>query len=523
MPRDVIIGIDAGTSVIKALAFDLEGAQLAMSALPNDYASLPDGGVEQDMARTWRNTARVMTQLAGEVDGLPGRCAAIAVTGQGDGTWLIDDRGEPVAPAWLWLDFRAAALVDELRRDGTGSRTYRLTGTGLAACQQGAQLAWLARHRRYVPAHAATAFHCKDWLYFKLTGVRATDLSEGSLTFGDFRSRAYAPEVLDALGIPELARLLPPMVDGAREWHPLTAEAAAATGLRPSTPVVLGSIDIACTALGGGLYHPSRELGCSIVGSTGMHMRLARGVDNVALNQAETGYTLVLPMPDTFAQLQSNMAATLNIDWLVDLAVEAACTLGLATDRKAALPAIDGRILDARPGAALFHPFIHAAGERGPFVAPNARAQLIGLSREVGFLDLARAVYEGLAFAARDCYAAMDHRPEEVRITGGAARSQALRRILSSALGAPVRSCAREEAGAAGAAMMAAVALGAFPDIASACQAWVDPLLGDAEPPDPDLARRYDALFPVYQVAHRSMHPVWNDLARIRRELAHDC
>jgi erythritol kinase len=249
-------------------------------------------------------------------------------------------------------------------------------------------------------------------------------------------------------------------------------------------------------------------------------MRLARGVDDVALNQAGTGYTLVLPMPDSFAQLQSNMAATLNIDWLVDLAVEAAATLGATTSRKAALPAIDARILEARAGAALFHPFIHGAGERGPFVAPNARAQLIGLSREVGFFDLARAVYEGLAFAARDCYAAMDHRPEEVRISGGAARSRALRRILSSALGASVRSCAREEAGAAGAAMMAAVALGIYPDIASACRTWVDPLLGDAEPPDPDLARRYHALFPVYQAAHRSMHPVWNDLARIRRELA---
>jgi erythritol kinase (D-erythritol 1-phosphate-forming) len=521
VPQDVIIGIDAGTSVIKALAFDPEGAQLAETALPNEYASLPGGGVEQDMARTWRDAARVLRQLADELDGLPERCAAIAVTGQGDGTWLIDDAGEPVAPAWLWLDSRAAPLVDELRRDGAGSRTYRLTGTGLAACQQGAHLAWLARHRPDVPARAATAFHCKDWLYFKLTGVRATDPSEGGLTFGDFRTRAYAPEILDALGIPELARLLPPMVDGVREWHPLGAEAAVATGLRPGTPVVLGAIDIACTALGGGLYHPGRELGCSIIGSTGMHMRLARGVGDVALSPAETGYTIALPMPDTFTQLQSNMAATLNVDWLVDLAVEAACTLGFTTDRKAALPAIDARILDTRPGIVLFHPFIHAAGERGPFVAPNARAQLIGLSREVGFLDLARAVYEGLAFAARDCYAAMDHRPEEVRISGGAARSRALRCILSSALGAPVRSCAREEAGAAGAAIMAAVALGLFPDIASACRTWVDPLLGDAETPDPDLSRRYDALFPVYQAAHRSMHPVWNDLARIRRELAH--
>ena len=83
MTQDVIIGIDAGTSVIKALAFDLDGAQLAMTTLPNTYASLGDGGVEQDMARTWSDTARVLRRLGDQIDDLAGRCAAIAVTGQG--------------------------------------------------------------------------------------------------------------------------------------------------------------------------------------------------------------------------------------------------------------------------------------------------------------------------------------------------------------------------------------------------------------------------------------------------------
>jgi erythritol kinase len=522
MPGDLLVGIDAGTSIIKAVAFSLDGRQLAVTAEPNSYTSLPDGGVEQDMAQTWRETAAVLRRLGGEVQGLAQRCAALAVTGQGDGTWLIDGAGEPVAPAWLWLDSRAATLVEARRADGTGARTYRLTGSGLNACQQSAHLLWLKQHRPEVPARAATAFHCKDWLYFNLTGERATDPTEGSFTFGDFRRRAYAPEILDAFGIPEFARLLPPMVDGATTWHPLTAEAATAVGLAAGTPVVLGSVDVVCTALGGGLYSEGRELGCSIIGSTGMHMRLAHGAGDVTLNEACTGYTMVMPAPDTCAQMQSNMAATLNIDWLLDLAVEIASALGADTSRKAVLGVVDARILAARPGAALFHPFIHTAGERGPFVAPHARAQFTGLSHDQGFFDLARAVYEGLAFAARDCYAAMGHRPEEVRITGGAARSPALRRILASTLGAPVRTCTREEAGAAGAAMMAAVALGIFPDIGHACRSWVDPLLGPPEAADPFLQRRYDALFPVYREIRESMLPVWRDMARVRREIPYE-
>ncbi len=519
MPADVLIGIDAGTSVIKAVAFTLDGRQLAVTAEPNAYTSLPDGGVEQDMAATWRQTASVLRRLCDEVGGLAQRCAALAVTGQGDGTWLIDDGGEPVAPAWLWLDSRAAALVEARRADGTGARTYRLTGSGLNACQQGAHLLWLRQHRPEVLARAATAFHCKDWLYFKLTGERATDPTEGSFTFGDFRRRAYAPEILDALGIPELARLLPPMVEGAATWHPLTAEASALVGLAAGTPVVLGSVDVVCTALGGGLYSEGRELGCSVIGSTGMHMRLAHSTEDVTLNDDCTGYTMVMPAPGACAQMQSNMAATLNIDWLLDLAVEVASALGASTSRKAALGLVDAQILAARPGAALYHPYIHAAGERGPFVAPSARAQFTGLSHDQGFFELARAVYEGLAFAARDCYAAMGHRPEEVRITGGAARSPALRKILASTLGAPVRTCARDEAGAAGAAMMAAVALGIFPHIADASRDWVDPLLGASDMPDAGLQRHYDALFPVYREVRQRMLPVWQDLARIRREI----
>jgi erythritol kinase len=121
--------------------------------------------------------------------------------------------------------------------------------------------------------------------------------------------------------------------------------------------------------------------------------------------------------------------------------------------------------------------------------------------------------------AARDCYATMGHQPEEIRIAGGAARSKALRSILASVVGAPVRRSEREEAGAAGCAMMAAVAIGVFPDMATACRAWVDPLLGDATLPDPGLRATYDRLFPVYRDIHGRMRPVWRDLAAARKAL----
>jgi erythritol kinase len=520
MSRDIVIGIDAGTSVIKAVAFGIGGEQIAVAAAPNAYRRIGQGGVEQDMARTWADAVATLRSLAGQEPGLARRVAALAVTGQGDGTWLIDEAGEPVAPAWLWLDSRAAEIVEAVAASPGYPRHYETTGTGISVCQQGAQLAWLKRHRPEVLSRAATAFHCKDWLYFRLTGERATDPSEGLFTFGDFRTRKYAPYVLEHLGIAELRRLLPPIVDGSREHHRLTDMAADETGLPAGTPVVLGYIDVVCTALGGGLYDESGEVGCSVVGSTGMHMRFATTPDAIRLNAERSGYTMAFPAPGAVSQMQSNMAATLNIDWMLDLASDVLKSRGIECSRREQLATLDARVLEAPPAGALFHPYISEAGERGPFMDPSARAQFIGLHAGVGFYALVRSVFEGLAFAARDCYAAMGPLPREVRVTGGAARSKALRRILGAALSADVRRVEREEAGAAGAAMIAAVSLGLYPDMGACCAAWVEPLLGEAEPPDAALARTYERMFPIYRDARQALRPVWRAMAGARQELA---
>lgn len=514
--RDLIVGIDAGTSVTKVVAFDLDGKELAAAGRPNRYDELPGGGVEQDMARTWADTVAVLRELGETVPRLRERVLALAVTGQGDGTWLYDEEGEPTAPAWLWLDSRAAGIVREMGESGVRALAYRYTGCGMNACNQSAQLLWLKRNAPEVLARSATACHCKDWLYFKLTGERVTDVSEAAFTFGDYRTRAYAPEILAAMGLEAERRLLPEPVDGTRTTHPLSAAAAAATGLPEGLPVSLGFVDVVCTALGGGIYEPGRAIGCSIVGSTGMHMRFVADAAGVELAPEPAGYTMQFPVPGALAQMHSNMAATLNIDWVVDLARQAAALLGQEVDRRTALVALDARVLEARPAAALYHPYIHEAGERGPFLDANARASFTGLTTRVGFTDLVRSVYEGLALAARDCYSAMGHVPEEVRVAGGAARSKALKTILASVLGAPLRESHRQEAGAAGAAMMAAVAVGAFPDMAAAARRWVTPLLGDLVRPEPELARLYDRLFPLYLATRDAMPPLWAGLASFR-------
>ncbi|MDB5522392.1 MAG: xylulose kinase [Rhizobium sp.] len=511
--NDILIGIDAGTSVMKSVAFDLGGRQLAMASIPNSYEAVGRTGAVQDMARTWADAARTLAELGGKIDNLANRVAAIAVTAQGDGNWRIDKAGDPVGKAWLWLDARASEVVERLQADSGNVERFRQTGTGLAACQQGSQLRWILENAPETLDGVVNTFHCKDWLYFKLTGKVATDPSEACFTFGDFRTRQYSEDVIDFLDLQKVRTLLPEIVDGATQHHALSEDAARLTGLKAGTPVVLGYVDVVCTSIGAGLYDKSTDTGCSIIGSTGMHMRFAESADDVWLNKEQTGYTMCLPIPGAYAQMQSNMAATLNIDWIINVAGGLLKGMGVEKSKSELLGHVDRWLAEASDQPILFHPYISEAGERGPFVDASARASFVGLSIGHGFGDLVKAVFDGLAFSARDCYAQMGPMPERVRLTGGAARSRALRSILGGALGASIQTTEREEAGAAGAAMIAAVSLGIYPDMETCVGDWVSPYMKPAESPDPTLTRRFDEAFPAYRQTRQALRPVWHEMA----------
>ena len=518
MRRDLILTIDAGTSVVKSVAFTLGGTQLAVASRPNSYTRFGHGCVEQDMLKTWRDATQTLDDLAAMVPGLVDRAVALAVTGQGDGCWLVDAQGEPVGDASIWLDSRAAELAAAFVAGPDHAAHYATTGTGLNACQQSIQLAWLQRHQPERLAEAATALHCKDWLYFKLTGRRAVDPAEGVFTYGDFRNRDYEPAIAERLGIARQRHLLPDIVDGARTRHGLTDKAAAETGLPSGLPVVLGYVDVVCSAIGGGLVDRTSTIGCSIIGSTGMHMRMAQSADAVFLNAACSGYTMALPEAGLYAQIQSNMAGTVNIDWMVEMARQACAMAGVEAPQ-AFLAGIEAHVAAATPGSALYHPYILEAGERGPFMNADARAQFLGLSTNTSFAGLFRAIYEGLALAARDCYGVMGRMPDEIRVTGGAARSATLLQIFADMLNAPVRRVTREETGAAGAAMIATMNLGLHSSLAACADAWVTPTLGALTLPDPKLGRFYSELFPIYRAVREAMPPVWAALARARELL----
>ncbi len=149
-------------------------------------------------------------------------------------------------------------------------------------------------------------------------------------------------------------------------------------------------------------------------------MILRTNANAVLLNAEQSGITMVFPAPGMVSQMQSNLASTLNIDWLLDVALGVLAESGVNKSRADLLKGMDEMLLAREPAKLLYHPYISRAGERGPFMNTAARAMFNGLDTTADYYDMMRGVFEGLAFASRDCYAVMGPIPKEIRLTGGA-------------------------------------------------------------------------------------------------------
>ncbi len=513
-PSDVLIGLDVGPFAVTAAAFDRDGRELGVASGANRVTFSADGGAEQDPIDCWQAMVGALDGLRGKVPDLARRTVALAVTGQADGTWLIDEDGDPLG-ALLWLDARAASLVAHWQQSGIADAVRKITGTPVSTALTSAQLAWLIQARPEQLAAAAAALHGKDWLYFCMTGERATDAVEAVATFGDFRTGSYAPEVLEILGLEEVERLLPPIIGD--HCGTLSEAASAATGLSTGTPVVLAPPSALCAALAAGLGMMPDDVGGAVLDDGGAYFCHCNGHAPPAVPEDGGAVSPFVPT-GRWCRLAVPMAAAGSIDWLVDMCTELMGEAGLiGIPRSDLAELLDHRAADAVPGRLLFHPYMAPNGEQAPFVDASARGQFLGLSRDVTLFDMMRAVHEGVALALRDGATALEHRPRVLHVIGDATESPLLRQVLAGVFGVPVRRVERQAPAAAGAALFAALRLGQYPATVAAQGDWLVPWLGPREPPVAELQALYARLFDVYRQARQDTAGIWRRLDAVRR------
>jgi erythritol kinase (D-erythritol 1-phosphate-forming) len=384
----------------------------------------------------WAAAASVVAEVAPA----DGRVDLLAVTGQGDGCWLVDAAGEPVRPAMLWNDARASSTVDDWERDGLLEKAFRVTGSYGNAGLAHAQLSWLRATEPAAADRAATLLSCGSWLWSQLTGRRALDASEAGNPFLDATTGRYADGLLDELGLGWARRLLPEVVTGADRVAALTAAAAGPLGLAAGTPVALAPYDVPATALGVGATRPGD--GFAVLGTT-----LCVGVvaDDPGLDRDPAGMSL--RTDGRWLLAYATLAGTEVLEWAREL---------LALDSAAALVALAGTA--AHPAPPLVLPYLSPAGERAPFRDARAKGAALGLNLEHRPADVARGVLDGLSLAVRDCLAASGAAPDSLTVCGGGARSDAWCQLLADATALPVTRTTQDQVGALGAVLSAPTA-----------------------------------------------------------------
>ncbi|MFB4314199.1 FGGY family carbohydrate kinase [Actinomadura sp. 21ATH] len=469
----MFIGIDVGTSVVKAAAFGETGRVLAVEARPA-RTSARDGRAEQDPDEVAGAVAEVLGALTARH---PDPVAA-GLTGQGDGVWLVDRDARPVRPAITWMDARAGDIVAEWAASGVAETVFRRTGNALFPGCPAPVLAWLDRHEPAALDAAATAAYCKDVVFQRLTGVRATDVSDASVPFLNPRTRAYDAEALAACGLSHRAGLLAPVAEPRPEGAVL-----AGRPLPAGLPMTAGPFDVPACALGAGVTEPGD--GLLIIGTT---LACLAVIDEPMLAGEPAGFHFATGRPGRWLRGMPAMVGTAALDWVLD-AVGAGH--GDLEDLLAASP----------PGARGVRvlPFFAPSGERAPFVEPAARAEITGVSLETTTADLVRATCEGIAFAARHCLAAAGL-SGELAVAGGGTRSDSWLGLFADVLGRPLR-VAAAEAGARGAVLAAGHGLDAAE--------WTRP--AGVRDPDPGRAAFYEEEYAAYRNRVAAARERWQD------------
>ena len=491
-----LLGVDLGAGSLKASVIALDGRLLGEAAAPIETQHPRFGWAEQD-PRAWLAAFNLAVPRALAAAGIgAGEVAAIGLSAGAHIPVLLDEADQPLRPAILWSDTRATAEAAELHARA-GALILERSLNKANATWTLPMLAWIKRHEPAVAAKTRRLCLAKDYLRLCLTGTWETDFSDviGAL-MGDLRSGGWSPELCALIDWP--VETLPPVVAPTRIVGGVTAAAAGAAGLAPGTPVVCGSNDTTVEFFGIGAVEPG--MGAVKLATAGV---LFSAADHPLVNPPISCYPHILP--DLYYTATGTNSCASSHRWVRDTLFQP--NAGTA-DGGTSFAEMDRLAATAAPGSGglLFHPYLQ--GERAPHWDPLLRADFVGLTMQHGRAEIARAVYEGIAFSIRDLVEqarGVGQELGEVKLIGGGAKSATWRQIIADVTGLSLVLPGNGDA-SFGAALVAGVGVGLFPDPRGAVEACVT-TVARAEP---DLKRRafYDDLFGLYRETQQALAPI---------------
>jgi xylulokinase len=498
----VTICVDAGTSLIKTVAFDEEGTEITLARQETTVLRPLSGFSEQDMLSVWEAAASTMRAVVRQ---LREAVRLISLTAQGDGCWLVDTDGRPTGPAILWNDARAAEIVDRWREAGILTQAFRVNGSQAFAGLPNAIFTWLQQHEPDRLRRSAKALCCNGWIFYNLTGRMAIDESDAAVPFFDVRARRYSEELLELYGLEWAERLLPEVLPHSQRVGALRASVANDLGLPADLPIVMAPYDVVATAIGVGVATAGQA--CSILCTT---LCTEVVVSEVNLEREPSGLTLPFGPPGLFLRAFPTLAGSEVIHWYIK-------QFGLAGPAD-----LSQLAANVPPGAdgLVFLPYLSPAGERVPFLNTGARGSLFGLSFEHGREHIARAVLEGLSLVIRECFEVAQESassPSICGLCGGGANNDVWCQMIADVTGTPTSRPVDQEVGTKGAFIVGLVAVGIEPDFAGATKRYVH--VRDVFEPNDERHIRYDELFGQFLAVRDATLPIWKRMVADRAAL----
>lgn len=499
----LLLGLDAGNTVIKAVLFDAAGHQLATAKRDGSSLTPAPGHVERDMNELWTNAAAVIRECLEIAGAGPAAVAAVGCAGHGNGLYLVDAAGEPVLGIQS-LDSRAAALAEELSANGNAERLHAIALQAPWPSQTPTLLAWVKRHAPDLYARTATAFLCKDFITLRLTGRRVSDISDMSgCGFVRLPGCTYDDDLFAGFGISDARDKLPDLVAPTEIAGRVTARAATETGLIEGTPVVGGLFDVVASALGSGAVAEGQA--SIIVGTWSINQVIAKQV----VPDPRIFMTSIFG-DDRVMAIESSATSAANLEWYVRELIERG---GHHGDPFAHCNA---RIASVTPAAddPFYHPYLY-----GSRLGATMRAGFYGIAGWHAEGHLLRALFEGVAFEHRrhiDVLRSAGIRFDSAILSGGGSRSPIWPQMFADLLGIPISVAACGETGALGAAIAAGVGARLFPDLEAGVGAMTRQ--GGSFAPDAVMYDHYERRYVTFGRIADAMRPIWQSLADTRSE-----
>jgi xylulokinase len=498
-----LLGIDLGTSAVKALLIEEDGRVLASASYEYPMLTPKPHWTEQHAPEWWTHTVKAIRSVLAKAGVKGDAVRSIGLTGQMHGLTLMDKSGNVLRPAILWNDQRTAAEVHEMIAavGGSAAAVRKHLTNRPNPSYSAPKLLWVRKHEPGIYKRTVMVLMPKDYIRYKLSGAYASEVTDATgVALFDIKKRTWSKHLLDLFEIDPA--IMPPSTESHVVSAQVSAAAAAETGLKAGTPIVGGGGDVATAALGAGAVREGIVM--VIIGTSAV---LCASIDQYHVIRGGLE-TFCHAVPGKWHYMSVMLSGGGSLRWYRD-------TLARGDrDVNDLKPGVEDKVYETilagaertPPGAEglMFVPYL--IGERTPHQNPKARGAFVGMTLAHTPQHFTRAVVEGVGMGLRDSLQLMREaglNVSEVRLTGGAARNAFWRQTLADTLNARITTLSVTEGGAYGVALLAGVGVGHWRDIVEAC----DALLKPSDLTTPIRARRalYDDMYGVYRQLYSAL------------------